>query len=653
MKKLLASLLPLIIPFLCQAQANILQDSAAIRDHLSRSHYDVDSDAAAVVLYEKGTYELFNFEFIFKVERTIKILRSDAINDLSTVSILKIKGGASINKIKGTTYNLENGKVTVQDIEKEDVLTDKILASSIDAVKFNLPSVKVGSIIHYTYTHKSYSYYTVPDWIFQGDYPCLYSEYEISVPHFVVYADLARVYTPMEQVFTKADLGKSDGTYFREVDIASQQRQTWVRKNIPAFKDEPLMPSKSRYIERVRVQITALTYGAGYRIYKNWDELIKANFYDSKTTIGQAFDRNNFLEPLTKRVTGTTSDSLEMAKAIFSFVRDSITLIPKADDNLKKMLQTYQATASGKNLLLVSMLRKAGFKAQPFFVAERPAEPLNEVFQRPGDLSFMGIRLYYKEHNYYLNAANRHSSFGMIHTRAYNGYCRTVDEVSEELVLTPNNLIDKTTYLVTIKPSETDEQTLRIQFTARYGEVTALTTREQWAADTNLIRKKIHQDLLHSELTLESYELKNLHNPDAPLTITYNCSYDIKNKDLIYLNLLLARIIEKNPFDSRQRVYPVELPYLQDINYTLHLKLPENYILEDVPQTSKAVFGNDLINMSTQAKYSDELRNFSLNFRFTTTETLFGIDAYDDLRSYFDKLQEVQDSRIVLAKRSQ
>jgi hypothetical protein len=150
MKKLLASLLPLIIPFLCQAQANILQDSAAIRDHLSRNHYDVDSDAAAVVLYEKGTYELFNFEFIFKVERTIKILRSDAINDLSTVSILKIKGGASINKIKGTTYNLENGKVTVQNIEKEDVLTDKILASSIDAVKFNLPSVKVGSIIQYT-----------------------------------------------------------------------------------------------------------------------------------------------------------------------------------------------------------------------------------------------------------------------------------------------------------------------------------------------------------------------------------------------------------------------------------------------------------------------------------------------------------------------
>lgn len=59
MKKIMALLLLLTLYVMCIAQPNPIGNPALLEDHLKRTEYDLDSNAAAVVLYEKGTYELW------------------------------------------------------------------------------------------------------------------------------------------------------------------------------------------------------------------------------------------------------------------------------------------------------------------------------------------------------------------------------------------------------------------------------------------------------------------------------------------------------------------------------------------------------------------------------------------------------------------
>ncbi len=51
--------------------------------------------------------------------------------------------------------------------------------------KFTMPALKAGSIYELTYTIKSNYFDDPPTWNFQGEYPCLWSEYEVTIPPHV------------------------------------------------------------------------------------------------------------------------------------------------------------------------------------------------------------------------------------------------------------------------------------------------------------------------------------------------------------------------------------------------------------------------------------------------------------------------------------
>ena len=53
--------------------------------------------------------------------------------------------------------------------------------------KFTLPGVKEGAIIDYEYTVTSDFLFNLQPWYFQGDIPCLWSEYRAALPQFLKY----------------------------------------------------------------------------------------------------------------------------------------------------------------------------------------------------------------------------------------------------------------------------------------------------------------------------------------------------------------------------------------------------------------------------------------------------------------------------------
>lgn len=136
------SIFLLYAPLFCSAQSNIIDNKDSLKYYLNMSKFKIDKNADAVILYESGSSVLSNNIMTYKVERIIRIVKQNALSKIGMVAIPAFSN-TTIKKVSGVTYNLENGAIASQNIEKADMVKDKITAN-FSALKFNLPSVKVG-----------------------------------------------------------------------------------------------------------------------------------------------------------------------------------------------------------------------------------------------------------------------------------------------------------------------------------------------------------------------------------------------------------------------------------------------------------------------------------------------------------------------------
>lgn len=163
--------------------------------------YSIDSTADAVIIADIGSSVLEGnnkgwFSLRFKHFKRVHILNKNGY-DLANVAISLFSDGDNeeiLDKVKAVTYNLENGKVVETKLDvRNSVFNDKINKNWV-VKKFTLPNVKEGSIIEYEYTQTSDFLRNLQPWEFQGAYPRLWSEYNLTLPEFYAYTFLTQGY---------------------------------------------------------------------------------------------------------------------------------------------------------------------------------------------------------------------------------------------------------------------------------------------------------------------------------------------------------------------------------------------------------------------------------------------------------------------------
>jgi hypothetical protein len=637
---------------------NIVENEALLKKYLQQSTFDIDSSAQAIILYEKGYSTLGDDVLEFHVERTIKFLGDAAINDLGVINI-PYRDRTFITKITGSTYNLVDGKVVEQAIGNSDVLREKI-NENISVSKFNLPGIKKGSIIHYSYSVYRHGTILIPAWNFQNDYPTLYSEYEILIPSSITYNSIERFNDPMVQVKRRKELAGCNSCSFSEMAGGAQvSNHVWIRRDIPAFKVEPFMSSADNFRERVKVNIAYITSN-GYKtqVYTNWEDFTKKYFYTDNDFAGQVFSGNNFLKDKTEELTHDKANDIEKAKAIFSFVRDNFTSVPgdggKPQWDIKDIFNRKTGSAEGINLLLTAMLRKANMDSEPVLLSTRENERLNSLYIDPGNIDYVVSRVIIDKKTYLLDASNKYFPFNTLPYECYNGYCRTIGKNGgAAMVLDPDSIKNKTTILASLEATA-DPSKLLLKMDKQYGVFTAMDLRRVWAGDTTEVKQSIQRLLEagNSAYALSGFSVKNLTDPDRPLSLHYEVLIDFDNRNgTIYMDPFFAKLFEKNPFPQTKRMYTVEMDYLEDINYILNFKIPKGYVLDDYPKSVIHQYGNDkLMTMKNVMTYDADTKLFVLNSRFTSKTTLISAADYDTLRKFYEAIMEEQTKKMIIKK---
>ena len=259
-----------------------------------------------------------------------------------------------LDKLKAVTYNMENGKLVETKLDvKANVFKDKLDKNHMIR-KFTFPNIKEGSIIEFEYTIISDYLQNLQPWEFQGSYPRIWSEYNLSLPDFFNYVFLTQGYKGYDvnekkerneqfRIFDSRGSGASE-----KFDISSKVMDYhWVIKNVPAMKEESYTSTLDNHISKIEFQLSEYRNPLQYRnIMGTWsklaDDMLKSEYF------GQPLSKDNgWLGDITNPLMKGINSKLEQAKKIYAYVRDNFTCTDHSDLFMAQTLRNLVKTRNG------------------------------------------------------------------------------------------------------------------------------------------------------------------------------------------------------------------------------------------------------------------------------------------------------------------
>lgn len=617
----------------------------------------VDSDAAAVVLADIGSARLEGYDEGWRVEfkrhKRIKILNRNGFDAAKiTIGFSDDDNEArTLKSLKAITYNLENGKVVATVLDEKDCFLEKPAKDWL-LETFTFPNVKEGSIIEFTYSIKSSSYFHLHPWDFQQKYPVLWSEYKISIPELFNYVFLLQGYHP---VFRKTvDSVKETvifGSRWAETVILSTR---WVMKGVPALREEPFTSTLENHIARIKFQLSVRPLNAGQvvTVLDTWkaanNRLLYSNDFGARLS-----GSNRWLkDDITKITAGCTND-LDKAKKIYAFVRDNFAahgygVLLREDVSLKDIYKKRSGSIAEINMLLIAMLQQeeVDIRADPVILSTRSNGLTNAVYPIMENYNYVICRIMFGDTVYYLDASQPKMGFGKLPLECYNGYARAISEAPSAVYLEPDSLHEFR--LTTIFLSNNDKGGIEGYYTSTPGYYESYAIRNRLAnGNTGQFFKAIAADYV-SKAELDSMGIDSLQQYDVPVSIHYNLKFNLENNDILYFNPMLAEGKKENPFKSLRREYPVEMPYASDETYVLNMEVPKGYKIDELPKSIRInLNGNDGFFEYSIAVNDDIIR---LRSRVVLKKAIFEPEAYEAIRNFFGYVVKKQSEMIVFKK---
>ncbi|MCR9183080.1 MAG: DUF3857 domain-containing protein [Flavobacteriaceae bacterium] len=328
--------------------------------------YDLDPEATAIYLYEKG-----NLYFQIKEERVWIV--NEYYAKIKVFNAAKFDASVEIPYYTTTTLGER-----IEDLEAHSIsdnTTYKVDPAEIysqhdygrwHSKVFSFNNVKDGSVLEYRYTIASPYHLSFEDWQFQGSLPKVYSEFNASIPLNYIYRKflIGDQKLDKEVSVIKKKCLKSDALF---IDADCEYLE-FAMKDIPAFEQEDFMLSKKNYISRIVFKIKEYTnyYGRKIIYQKPWDKL--DTDYNKNNIIQDELKNKNFFKNKVPKEIKEIENEKERAKKIFAFYQNYYTwdnYYFDAQDKIdvKKAFQEKKGSVSEINLSLMNSLLGLGYDA--------------------------------------------------------------------------------------------------------------------------------------------------------------------------------------------------------------------------------------------------------------------------------------------------
>lgn len=615
--------------------------------------YAKDSSADAIVLYDYGqtSFQLkggmIYTHFVYHGRK--KILKKSAL-DLGTISMQLVRYGYErdqvISDIKGFTYNIENGEVKKEKLTKESIFIEKIVGDAQN-VKITLPNVKEGSVIDYTYTIDTpFSISSNPStWTFQGEYPVLWSIYEITIPSYFTYRLLMSGYLQLSGNESEP-VNVSLGSY-----NTNGLLQRFTVKDAPAFRKESYITYAGDYLSKIDFELASVA----------WTTVLNKDFsldYGSlnrtmleEQAFGGQLKRTGFLEDAAKEIKTKYPDSTGRLKAACEFVQKNV----KWNDNyglysnsLKKVLDAHKGDAGDINLMLVGLLRELGFDANPVILSTRGHGKIHEQYALMKRFNYVVAHIERNGKDLFLDGTDENLKLGMLPIDCLNGTGWLVHPTKGRFVaivpIEKDIEFNKANFVID------EEGELKGSISKSYGGYGALTARKEF-------KEKGHEKYLeevkkdNTSWTIEKAEYVNTGVIDVPMEAQYQVTlsdYVTKAGNMLYLKPMLSEGLKENHLKAKERLYPIDFAFPAEETFMATYELPKGYSIEEIPKNLSLSLPENTGRFTYLVVVNEN--KLTVTSRILFRKAIYYAEEYPFLQEFFDKMVAKHNEQIVLKK---
>jgi hypothetical protein len=665
-KSVTLSVVLFLCTFFCSAQ-NIKYGNVSPKD-FDISKLTVDTTKGAIIISDVGESTFEGnikgwFTLVFKRKQRILILNKTAF-DLAKVEIPLYfdKVGnreEKIDRLKGTTYNLVDGTVVETKMSTDAVFKDKYDKNHL-IEKFSLPAVKEGSIIEYSYTINSDFLFNLQPWQFQGEYPRVWSEYNVSIPEFFEYVTLAKGYGkyeinqhPARPTSFLVNLNSYSSEKSESVKLdANVTDNRWVMKNVPPLNEEKYTSSINNYISRIQFQLSGYRFkDTPYQpIIGSWsaagEKLLASEDF------GDGLKRNNnWLDDAMKTITTKSSTDLQKAKDIYYYVKNNI----KCSDNrgiyltksVKDIFKSKSGSVADVNLLLTTMYRHENLTSAPVILSTRSNGQTNEYYPLLEEYNYVICQLHIGEDDYFLDASQPYLGFNRLPSYTYNGIAQIITPNPMALEMMTDNLPETKATHVMLFNDEKQAGKWEGTVQSQLGYFESCNSRKK-IIDNG--KSSFEKELAKGDYKVSDIVYSNMDSLEKPLSIDYNVAMgEGSGADIIYVNPMLMESYSKNPFQSAERRYPVEMPYKTDESYSLAMDIPVGYVVDELPKQTRVNFNTD--EGFFEYLITKDETSINMKCHLKLNKATFQPEDYEALRNFFGFIVKKESEQIVLKKK--
>ena len=667
--------LTMLLAALFPAYAQIPKtDMNLIQQELEMSSYEADPDAGAVILYDYGEAYIEeaggSLQLKYTKYKRVKIFKESAF-DLTEVEIpyYAEQNKQKVTSIKATTYYLDGNKAKSYEINKKDIIKEK-LSDGWENIKFTLPQVQEGSVFEYSYQIISEQISHIKPWYFQQYYPVAHSEYRTQIPEWYRFLPLFKGGMPLtdrqtstySRSYTSSGFSRptTTGTQYSPGSTSSQtmnykgESNTYIMNQVPAFVREPFMTTPADYLASLEFQLQSIHYPQQpvRPVLGSWADLAKG-YMDASGFGGRLNDGR--LRRLVKELPLDGKNPQEQIAVIFDYVRSAMRWNGDYDeyagDALSKILDKKEGSSGEINLILLDMLLAAGIDAKPVLISTRSHGKIQQIYPLTSQFNHVIVLARTPEGGALLDAINDFTPVGMLPESDLNNMGFIVDKDQPDWVeIRPQHTLE-TAYMANMKLDA--EGVLHGSFSHNSRGYAAIGARYRMSLlgkdEKEYVKKHLldkWSDVEVSEIVTKAYEERS-----APMEVSCQISgtdYVNVSGEFMYIQPMLSVAQKENPFKLKARTYPVDFATPIREKYIFNLMIPEGYVVDELPKTAKVLLPDGGGAFMYQAQAMGNI--VQLMSDVSIVQTVFQPQEYEYIKAFFDHIVAKHGEQIVLKK---
>jgi hypothetical protein len=591
---------------------------------------DFEKDANAEVLFDQAVVNYRFSTVITERHKRIKIF-NDKGNAEANIRIEYLAhSDEKISDVEAETINLNNKTIEYSIIDPKLIYTEAV-DKDTKAIVFTFPNIRSGSIIEFKYKKTTPYGYNYPDWFFQGDIPCRYSEFDASFIEDYHFSIFKKIY----QTLVK------DTAMVRTSPTGT--RHIWAMSNINAYKQEPFMDYPEDYLQCVLTRIEHKS--------ETWIKVADWMLYD-----------DDMGKQLTKTI-GNEQEIINKAKTLktdgekIAFIFDTVKRAMKWNkinrwyciDGIKKAWDKKTGNSAEINLILYHFLTMANVETYLLAVRTRNHGKLDIEYPTLSQLNKIVVYCPVDSaKQYVLDASDKLNAYNNIPLNLIGLQALSMEVVSKKYTM------------FVIKTGKTREVTLINGSINAEGKLEGTTqisstsySRKKYLEQYNELGEKKYIDEIQKDnnsLKITSLKIENVENDTLPLVQSFEFKYNLTDPDgdYMYFNPNLFTGLGANPFSSEARVSNIDFGCLYNYSINGRYKIPPGYKADVLPKPSSMQLPDKAIIFKRFVAEQDG--TIIIHYTIDYKRGAFTKEEYPAIRDFYKKMYEMLNEQIVLKK---